>query len=84
MKLQTIFDQLIHGELSQLFIGGAETSDVIVPDNYPKVISYINMGLLELYKRFPLRLKELVIQQNEGIGTYILDSNYAVANNESS
>jgi len=80
MKLQTIFDQLVHGELAHLFIGGSETDNIIIPENYPKVVTYINMALLELYKRFPIHVAQVDVQQYESIGTYVMAYDYAISN----
>lgn len=80
MKLQEIFDQLAYGELSQVALGGEGT---ISEKDYPKLISHINLGLLELHKRFDLRREEVHIQQYEHIQTYVLDTKYAQTNTDS-
>lgn len=80
MKLSDIFDQLAYGELSQLALGNAEGAGILEKD-YPMLISHINMGLLELHKRFDLRREEVVIQQYEHIQTYLIDKKYAVTSN---
>jgi hypothetical protein len=83
MKLSSIFEQLSYGELSQLAIGGAETSGIVLSSDYPKLITHINLGLLELYKRFDLSRKEVFVQQYDEINLYYLDSRFAVTNTES-
>ena len=55
MFLSEIFNQLTHGELSQLDLGGAEFG-IIQPDNYDKIVPHVNMGLTALYKRFNLKV----------------------------
>lgn len=82
LTLQDIFEQLTYGELAQLSVGGADTGGIQVKD-YPKVISHINMGLTALYTRFPLRIKELTLQQHEQITLYKLDYAFAQSNTES-
>ena len=77
MKLKEIFDQLTHGELSQLSIGGAEAG-AIDPANYGRVLSHVNMGLTALYKRFPLKESRLTIELQTGMTTYPINSNFAV------
>jgi len=76
MLLSEIFDQLTHGELSQLSIGGAANGSIEQKD-YPIVISHINMALTELYKRFPIKIREIQIQEYASIGIYYLDSKYS-------
>jgi hypothetical protein len=82
MKLKEIFDQLTHGELSQLSIGGAEAG-AIAPTNYGKVLSHVNMGLTALYKRFPLKEGRLTVELQTGMTTYPINSNFAVNNRRS-
>lgn len=77
MKLKEIFDQLTHGELSQLSIGGSDAG-AIDPANYGKVLSHVNMGLTALYKRFPLKESRLTIELQTGMTTYPINSNFAV------
>lgn len=83
MRLIEIFKQLSYGELSQLAIGGHDASGIIQESDYPKIIAHLNLGLLELYKRFDLRREEVIIQQHDHIGRYYLDSKFAESNEES-
>lgn len=76
MKLSTIFTQLTHGELSQLDIGGADGVGIQSCD-YTKIVAHVNLGLVELYKRFFLKEAEVVIQQYDHIQTYYLEGKYA-------
>jgi hypothetical protein len=82
MKLKEIFDQLTHGELSQLGIGGAANGG-IAPENYGKVISHVNLGLTALYKRFNLKEGRVTIELQTGRTTYPVNANYAVSNRRS-
>ena len=66
MLLSEIFDQLTYGELSQTILGG-KAGGVIAQESYPAVISHINLGLTELYKRFPIKVREIEIQQYASI-----------------
>lgn len=80
MLLSEILDHLALGELDQRKI----TEDgCICPKYLPRVISTINLGLTELYKRFPLKQKELYIQLYPEISTYTISSKYAETNTES-
>ena len=82
MLLCDIFDQLTYGELRNLELGGVD-ADGMDPINYTEVIPHINLALLELYKRFPLKTNELILRQHDQIQRYLLHSDYAVTNVES-
>lgn len=82
MKLQEVFDQLTHGELSQLSIGGNEAG-VISPANYNRLVPHVNLGLTALYKRFPLKEGRLILELQSGRTTYPIHSNYAVSSKTS-
>lgn len=82
MFLSDIFTALETGELSQIFLGDRENGG-IEPCDYPKVVSYINLGLTSLYKRFPLKIGDVVIRLHDEIQTYYLDPKYAVMNVDS-
>lgn len=75
MFLQEFFDHLAHGEFADLAIGNSETG-TIVETAYPKIISHLNLGLNELYKKFILKKKECTIQQQAGVELYYLRSSY--------
>jgi len=79
MLLSDFFEQLTYGEFSQLYLGGTEDDTGILAENYPKVISHINLGLTELHKRFPLKLEEVQIQQYAAISSYVLEEDYTVS-----
>lgn len=78
MKLSELFDQLTWGELSQLAIGNRKAG-VIKVEDYPALLAYTNLGLTELYKRFPVQLEEIQLQQYENISTYFLRPPFAVS-----
>ena len=82
MYLQEVFDQLTHGELSQLSIGGNEAG-VINPTNYSRLVPHVNLGLTALYKRFPLKENRLSLELQSTRTTYPLHSNYAVSSRTS-
>ena len=77
MFLSDLFEQLTIGEMSQLNLGGAHNNQGIQPQDYPKVIPHINLALIELYKRFDLKKREVFIQQYDHINTYYLRSKYS-------
>lgn len=74
MKLSDVFDQLAYGELSQLAL---IANDEIIPEEYNKIISQVNMGLAELHKRFMLKRKTLTLQTLEDVYRYPLLKRYA-------
>lgn len=79
ITLMDIFKDLTYGELSQLHIGGLVPSEFESspdPTNYDKILSHINIGMTELYKRFFLLSREIYIQQYEEIEVYQLQSKY--------
>lgn len=77
MLLSEIFEQLTYGELSQLKLGGSN-GEGILSANYPAVVAHINLGMTELYKKFPLSVKEVSIQQYASISTYFLNPIYGI------
>lgn len=80
MKLQTVFDDLMYGELSK---HGMSAEGVYSENDKAKLVHHINVALTELYTRFPLLTKEVAIEQKSGITQYHLNSKYAVSNTES-
>lgn len=84
MKLSEVFEMLQYGELANVSISGNIDEEVgIRAEDYPLLISHINLALTDLHTRFNLKEKEVVIQQYEDIPYYELDSKYAVSNTES-
>lgn len=54
MKLSDVFFSLASGELSQLNLVDSVTGDIHV-DKYRQLIAHVNLGLTDLYTRFPLK-----------------------------
>jgi len=82
MKLQEVFDQLTYGELSQLSIGGNQAG-AISPANYNRLIPHVNLGLTQLYKRFPLKEGRLTVELQDNRTVYPIHSKYAVSSRSS-
>lgn len=82
MLVREIFEQLEHGELRSMALGGSNASGIL-PSDYPKLIAYMNLALAELYKRFPMRTRTVTIQQLENISEYVLDPAHAYTNTAS-
>lgn len=73
ITLQELFDTLAQGELANLSLGNSPLR-TITEAHYPKMVSHINLGLIELYKRFHLREGEVRVHQYPGVTTYYLRS----------
>lgn len=71
MKLSEIFEQLTYGELSQISLGGGEVGE-LSENNYARLIPHINLGLLALYKRFPIKEARVNIPLQPGISSYLV------------
>lgn len=71
MKLTEVFSSLAHGELSQVFIG-SHSEGVLEEDNYPALVSHVNLGLADLYKRFHLKEGRTEVLLQAGTYTYSL------------
>ena len=76
MLLAEIFDYLNYGELSQLGLGN-ENRTGLSQDNYSALTSHLNLGLTELYKRFPLRKGTINIQRDPTILEYKIAAKYS-------
>ena len=76
MQLKELLDTLKYGELSVM--SWDEESNRL-----PQVISYINQGLINLYTKFPVLEKQVIVQQYPQISIYNLTSEYARTNTES-
>ena len=82
MKLSEVFDQLKYGELSQISIGGAQPG-VIDDTNYESILAHVNLAMLALYKRFPLKEGHVTVQLQAGKIAYPITSNFAASNRRS-
>lgn len=79
MDLNQLIKELEYGELSA---HGMFATSPLSNENKDKLISAINIGLTELYTRFPLLTKELTIIQKSWLTEYKLDKKFAVSNEE--
>jgi hypothetical protein len=66
MTIQQLVDLAVDGELRTLQ----------VKDNTASIVGYINLGLIELYKRFPLDVQEHMITLLDGVEIYTMPSNF--------
>jgi hypothetical protein len=84
MILSEIFELLEYGELANLSLsGGIEDVKGIRVQDYPTLISHINLALSDLHTKFNLKEREVVVQEYAAITHYELDSKYAVSNTDS-
>jgi hypothetical protein len=79
MTLQDIFNWLKYGELAHLGLYDSATGEV-TEENKPKIISHIILGLRDLHTKFPLKEREVAIQQYDYITKYYLKKEYAITN----
>lgn len=87
MTLTDVFDQLSAGELSQFFIGNINEGGLgddtgIVPEDYKRIIPLVNLGIIELHKRFQLKLCTVIIQLKPGKTKYRLVSKNSYRSND--
>lgn len=73
MLLSEFKGYLAYGELSQLNAGALLTDAT----QYQRLITHINLGLIELYKRFPIKTSEVIVQLHEEITEYTIHSRNA-------
>lgn len=84
MVLQDIFDQLVSGEFRKHALGGSRSaSKTISPDDYYVVIPAINLSILELHKRLPLRVDSVTVKEYTNVTMYVLEPKYAESNSSS-
>ena len=81
MKVSDAYSDLLRGELSG---HGIAIEGSLQDKDKPRVLGYLNSGLLALYTRFPLLIKECRIRQLSYITTYKLNSKFAITNTASS
>jgi hypothetical protein len=84
MKLLELFELLQYGELANLSLsGGIDNVKGIRVEDYPVLISHLNLALTDIHTKFNLKEREVAIQQYETITHYQLDSKFAQENTSS-
>jgi hypothetical protein len=73
MQLKQIIDTLKYGELANVY----------TEEKLSQIVTFINLGLTNLYERFPISEKQIAIQQYPQISLYKLSSEYARTNRRS-
>lgn len=79
MNVTQLLARLSYGPLSNLSISN-DGNGTIAAAKHPAIVDSLNEVLLDLYTRFDLFEKELIIEQIEGQTTYQLHSKYSIAN----
>jgi hypothetical protein len=80
MKLQEIFDHLISGELSLIEYSGFEGNTSIQTEDYFRIIPHINIALVAIYKRLPVKVNSVTLDLQSNLSLYKLDAKYAQSN----
>lgn len=75
MYLQKVFDDLAYGEFANIKMGQSELSTLTEKD-FPRIISALNLGLIELAKRFKLKEKEVTLHPYTDTLHYYLRDDY--------
>lgn len=66
MTLQQVVDMAVNGELKS----------IAAKDDVAGIVQYINLGMIELYKRFPLKMEEHIVALQTGVETYKMPSDF--------
>jgi hypothetical protein len=83
MKLNSILQHLVSGELQRHSLANGLVGNTLNVEHLDKVIPMLNLGLLDICSRFVVNQKEVLIDLYENITTYVLDSRFAVTNTAS-
>jgi len=73
MKLSEVFNQLAHGELTQLALVD-DTTGTIKTSKYPVIVSNVNLAMAALHKRFNMKEGRLSFYLETGRLTYPLST----------
>lgn len=57
----------------------SEVNNLAVKDDYEALIAFLNLGLIEIYTRFPIKVEEHIIELFENTTEYQLPDNFMVA-----
>lgn len=76
ITVEELFTMLSFGELSNLSMSG-EGNGTIAEGSQGKIIYYTNKALLELYSRYAIRSKEVIVKMIGGYTNYFLYKRYA-------
>jgi hypothetical protein len=82
MYLKEIFDNLRHGELKMLSVGG-QSQGVINNSNQSIIVNTLNMALTAIHSRFNLRQRSVDVVLIPGVYSYYLKTQFLVNNTRS-
>ncbi len=57
----------------------SEVNNIAIKDDYDALIAFLNLGMIELYTRFPIKVEEYVIELFEGTTEYEMPDNFMFA-----
>jgi hypothetical protein len=86
MTLQDIYNQLSFGELRHLFLSGTEIDNpnaTMPKESFLMLLPSVQLGLIELHKRFALREGTLTLELVTGKSEYLLQTAYAESSTNS-
>ena len=66
MTIQAVINMAASGELK----------NIAVKKDTAAIIDFINLGMIELYKRFPLKVKEHIIELQDGVEIYTMPDDF--------
>lgn len=66
MTVQNVIDLARNGELK----------NIAVRDDVSAVLGFINLGMIELYKRFPIKTEEHIIELQDGVDVYTMPDDF--------
>ena len=75
ITLQEFFNTLSSGEFSSIAIGNSVLGS-ITEKSYPKIVNNMNLGLIEIYKRFTLKEKRITLYEQTDLTQYFIRSDY--------
>lgn len=75
IQVQDIMDRLTFGELASVHIAGFEDGGV-QPEHYKAMITHLQAALTSLYKKFNLKMAEVIVILNPNQSIYHISSEY--------
>lgn len=57
----------------------SEVNNLAVKDNYDALVAFLNLGMIELYTRFPIKVEEHIIELKENTTEYEMPENFMAA-----
>jgi hypothetical protein len=57
----------------------SELNNIAIGSNTDALVAFINLGMIELYTRFPIKVEEHVVNLSEGVTEYQMPANFMYA-----